>query len=138
MPPALSKTHFNCGHLRSKDNSINGGYGFLKCRVCRNAQRARRRVRILEPIMKEQNNRCAICRRKLSLLRKVCSDHNHKHKRCNSIGGGSGPSGCSKCRRGILCPSCNGGLSLVENKRLLKAALAYLKKWETQWNKLNT
>lgn len=133
MPPALSKTHFNCGHPRSKRNSLNAGRGFLKCRQCRNIQRARRRVRIIEPLLKAQRGRCAICRRKLDVLRKVCSDHNHKHEQCNRIGGGRGPSGCSKCRRGILCPSCNGGLTMVENKRLLKAAIAYLKYWETQW-----
>lgn len=30
-------------------------------------------------------------------------------------------------KRGLLCPSCNGGLHLVESRRLLRAALKYLK-----------
>ena len=136
MPPAISKTHYNCGHPRSKRNS--SGSGYPRCRQCKNTRRAQRRLRVIVPLLKEQGNRCAICKRKLSILRKVCQDHNHKHKRCTRIGGGNGPSGCLKCRRGILCASCNGGLTLVENKRLHKAAIQYLKRWETQWIKNNT
>ena len=138
MPPAISKTHYNCGHPRSKRNSCNTGHGYPKCRTCKNKQRINRRRGVIEPLLKEQRGRCAICRRKLDTLSKMCQDHNHKHRRCNRIGGGNGPSGCPKCRRGILCACCNGSLTMVENKRLLKAAIQYLKKWETQWIKRNT
>jgi hypothetical protein len=137
MPPAMSKTHYNCGHPRSENNN-SGGRGRPRCRQCKVKGRARRRKAVLAPLLKAQGNRCAICKRRLSILKKVCSDHNHKHKPCNRIGGGNGPSGCSKCRRGLLCPSCNGGLHLIENKRLHKAAVAYLKKWETQWKRKST
>jgi hypothetical protein len=67
-----------------------------------------------------QRNRCAICR---CLLVKACSDHNHKTKQ----------------RRGVLCDCCNRAIGLLkENNKTLKAAIQYLKRWETQWIKNNT
>ncbi len=138
MPLSNSKTHFNCGHPRTKENSASSGRnGFFKCKICRNKQRKLRRMKVIEPLLKAQSYRCAICGRKLDILSKVCQDHNHKHKRCNRIGGGNGPSGCPKCRRGLLCASCNGSLTLVENKKLLEAAIKYLEYWETQWKLRN-
>jgi hypothetical protein len=83
----------------------------------------KRRKRRIEPLWKIQKGKCAICSRKLE---HPYEDHNHS---CCPI---TKRSGCLKCRRGLLCPSCNGGLHMFENKRLFKAAIAYLKKWETQ------
>jgi hypothetical protein len=69
---------------------------------------------------KLQKNKCAICKRKLA---KACSDHNHKTKQ----------------HRGVLCDCCNRGLGLLQDStKILKAAIQYLKYWETQWNKKNT
>jgi Recombination endonuclease VII len=128
---------FKCGHSKKPSNRQTRGDGKgcgYGCRTCKNrrtllwmrthkgwsAIEARKlRQRSIEKRMKEQRGRCAICTRKMKF---PYSDHNHK---CCPIG----TKGCSRCRRGLLCPSCNGGLHLIENKRLHKAAIAYLKKW---------
>ena len=138
---------FRCGHSKKPSNrmirgdSYGCGYG---CRTCKNArtlkwhrkqpetyfraQKVRLRKEQIDPLLKAQHNCCAICKRKMKY---PYADHSHK---CCPIG----TKGCTKCRRGLLCPSCNGGLHLIESKRLHKAAIKYLKKWETQWNKKNT
>ena len=82
------------------------------------------------PLLKKQKGKCAICKRKMKYPQR---DHDHS---CCPIGTRGG---CDRCRRGLLCCGCNGSLHLVENKRLLKAAIAYLKRWEkTQWKIKNT
>ena len=91
----------------------------------------KRRCFLIEPLLKVQGGCCAICKRPMP---RPNLDHNHKC--CKPKGGGG--SGCAKCRRGLLCGSCNGGLHLVESKRLHKAAIQYLKYWETQWKTRNT
>ena len=87
----------------------------------------KRSVRVA-PLLKEQRGLCAICQRK---MHHPYEDHDHRH--CVNTHGG-----CPKCRRGLLCPSCNGGLHMFDNKKIFKAAIAYLKKWETQWIRRNT
>lgn len=63
---------------------------------------------------KLQKGKCAICKRKLN---KACSDHNHETGKW----------------RGLLCDNCNRGMGLLKDDIMtLQAAIAYLKKWETQ------
>jgi hypothetical protein len=96
----------------------------MACKICREASnlkwrrahpewylaesRKLRKQRV-EPLMKIQKGLCAICKR---YLKHPYEDHNHETGK----------------RRGLLCPSCNGGLPLVEY--LLKAAIKYLRKWK--------
>jgi hypothetical protein len=70
---------------------------------------------------KEQNNRCKICG-KPSTHRHLDVDHDHETRQL----------------RDLLCNRCNGGLGLFgDNIKLLLKAVAYLKKWETQWKLRN-
>lgn len=75
-----------------------------------------------EKLLKKQKGRCAICRRKDK--RALSIDHDHSH--C------SGERSCRLCNRGLLCNKCNKKLAVVEDKKFLRKALAYLKKWETR------
>ena len=137
---------FKCGHSKKPSNRTPRGDGYgcgYKCKVCKKsqtlswyrkqpnsyyrAQKARIRNERVNPLMKKQRGRCAICRRKMKY---PYEDHRHK---CCPVGTG----GCPKCRRGLLCPSCNAALHLFEKKNLFKAAITYLKKWETQWIRKN-
>jgi hypothetical protein len=67
--------------------------------------------------LKQQKNRCAICRKDLGTDRKaIHADHNHETKQC----------------RGILCPRCNWLIGdASENIKILKNAIKYLLKWNT-------
>ena len=131
---------FQCGHSKKPSNRMPRGDGLgcgYGCKICKSASnlkwrrahpewylhesRKLKRQRV-EPLLKGQKGRCAICRRKMKF---PYEDHSHK---CCPVG----TSGCSKCRRGLLCPSCNAALHLLENRNLFKAAIAYLKKWETR------
>jgi hypothetical protein len=134
--------NFNCGHPKSNSNSmLRKDGGIVCCRVCKAAsnlkwrrkhpewyvqeQRKLRKQR-LDPLLKAQRSCCAICKRFMNF---PYEDHNHSCCKTNP--------GCPKCRRGLLCPSCNAALHLFENKKLFKAAIKYLKKWETQWKLKN-
>lgn len=67
----------------------------------------------LERLEKRQKNRCAICRRKERLKRRLSLDH------CHETG----------IVRGLLCHSCNTGIAKFEdNPKLLEAAAAYLRR----------
>lgn len=65
---------------------------------------------------KEQNGRCAICRRRMHRHRRgdgrhVAADHCHKRNRT----------------RGLLCFKCNAGFGMFgDNEKLLRKALEYL------------
>lgn len=60
-----------------------------------------------------QKGRCAICRKRSR--RRLSVDHNHRTLK----------------RRGLLCDSCNLGLGkFLESIRLLKRAVAYLKRFQ--------
>ncbi len=124
---------FRCGH--SKAGNTYHYKSTTRCKVCRRAsidrwikrnpgyislQNKRRRERAVSTMMQTQKGCCAICGRK---MQHPYRDHNHDCCSINKRGG------CPKCRRGLLCPSCNGGLHLIENPKLLKAAIQYLKKW---------
>ena len=128
---------FGCGHPRTAANSDSGGATRgPKCKICKRAgtmrwfakhpgwhrqEQQKLRKRRIDPLLKSQHNLCAICKR---LLKHPYEDHNHSCKDCpNRV------NGCVRCRRGLLCPSCKGGLHLVESKRLLASAIAYLTKW---------
>lgn len=60
----------------------------------------------------------------------ICGEHkplhiDHDHRCCPS------EYSCIKCRRGLLCPSCNRGLGLFQdNPLLLQLAARYLKKFD--------
>jgi len=65
-----------------------------------------------DKLLKEQNNCCAICGIHIIEFKKsLFIDHCHKSGKV----------------RGLLCPSCNTGLSYVERKTWLKRAKIYLK-----------
>lgn len=128
---------FKCGHPRDERNSMPRtrlGTEGMCCRTCKAASNLKwrrahpewqveenRKVKKLrvESLMETQKGLCAICERRMNY---PYEDHRHS---CCPAGGG-----CVKCRRGLLCPSCNGGLHLIEDERLHEAANAYLKFWE--------
>lgn len=132
---SINRRKFKCGHwktpsnLRYRSKKEKG----VQCKKCRTAQHAkwaeknpekikegkeRRRQELLEPLLREQKNRCAICGEKLKY---PYQDHDH---RCCKRG-----NGCKKCRRGLLCSDCNSKLSVVEKPGWIKKARAYLRKW---------
>lgn len=65
---------------------------------------------------RQQNHRCAICRRK----RKLYVDHDHA---CCK-----GQRSCGKCVRGLLCCGCNLFVGRIEKAPALDAALTYIGK----------
>lgn len=66
-------------------------------------------------------DRCRICSRTDSLQ----VDHDH--------GCCPGEQSCGQCVRGLLCPSCNTGLSrFKDNPDLLAAAIEYLAAWKAR------
>jgi hypothetical protein len=70
---------------------------------------------------RRQKHRCAICRRLCKLL--VDHDHNFgcDHNPVRS---------CTKCRRGLICDTCNIVLGLFEdNAKRFEAASKYIKKY---------
>lgn len=71
-----------------------------------------------------QKFRCAICRRSFKIT-KANQDHDNG---CCSRKDGKLHS-CGLCSRGILCNGCNVHLTMVEDKKMLKNAVAYLRKW---------
>lgn len=74
-----------------------------------------------ETLLKDQNGVCAICK-KLPTRGRLHVDHNHKC--CEKFA-------CDKCRRGLLCQSCNGALGLVsDNIQTLLSMVEYIKQWE--------
>jgi hypothetical protein len=128
----MARLTFRCGHEKTPSNSEKRGRWF-RCKRCKRAMtmrwfakhpdwhrvaRKRRRQQRIELRLQTQQGRCAICKREM-----LYPYEDHRHGCCTK------DFGCEKCRRGLLCPSCNGGLHLVENTKLLKAAIAYLQKW---------
>lgn len=73
-----------------------------------------------ETLLKKQNGRCAICRRKDK--RALSVDHDHSH--C------PGEQSCRLCNRGLLCNRCNKKLAVVEDEDFISKALVYLKKYK--------
>lgn len=138
MGVGVRMLHFKCGHPKHGRNAMPRsrlGIEGVCCRICKDAsnrkwrrakplehfraQKVRLRKARIAPLLKKQKGRCAICKRK---MRFPYEDHQHSCCKVNP--------GCAKCRRGLLCPSCNGGLHLIEDERLHQAAIAYLKKWK--------
>jgi len=70
--------------------------------------------------LKRQNGRCGICRCKDT--RALSVDHNHSH--C------SGEQSCRLCNRGLLCNKCNKKLAVIEDKKFVRKAFAYLRKYD--------
>jgi hypothetical protein len=75
--------------------------------------------------LKEQNNRCAICRQEF-----IKTPHiDHKHSCCPKR-----PT-CGQCNRGLLCDDCNLGLGrFKDSPEILGNAIQYLKE-HTNGNK---
>lgn len=70
-------------------------------------------------MIKDQNNRCAICSQEFSLIDdfKIAPHVDHDHSCC------LGSTSCGKCIRGLLCGLCNSGLGYFKDSptSLLKA-----------------
>jgi hypothetical protein len=72
-------------------------------------------VERFDQVLKEQDNKCAICDRTFDEDCKPHADHKH---------------GDSPIPRGILCGNCNRGIgNLREDPAIFQAALSYLAKW---------
>lgn len=92
------------------------------CKSCKRDLTRKRRYGLssedFENILEEQGRLCAICRKP--------SDRwhvDHDHKCC------PGTKTCGKCVRGVLCPSCNQFLGIIEGKeRFLLGAAFYFQK----------
>jgi hypothetical protein len=70
---------------------------------------------------KEQQGRCAICRKKFDSTPHI--DHNHAC--CPKL------RSCDKCRRGLLCEDCNLGIGRFKDSiPLLSNAIQYLEKYQ--------
>lgn len=69
-----------------------------------------------EALLKEQNNRCALCQKHSSeFSRRFDTDHCHDSQKI----------------RGLLCVACNRGLGLLkDDPEVLKRAIAYLEKYK--------
>lgn len=118
--------------------------GELKCRVCRAAScrnwnknnpdkvktlrlkfKFKTTPEAYNAKLEEQKHKCAMCGSLFCPENPPCMDHNRDC--CD------GDRSCGKCVRGLLCGTCNAGLGcLHDSVVLLKAAIQYLKKWETQ------
>lgn len=76
-----------------------------------------------DAIRARQGDACGICREPLSESRtRAFIDYDHA---CDHPG--KGRFCCADCVRGILCPSCNRELSLLEDPVRLARAVAYLR-----------
>jgi hypothetical protein len=74
-----------------------------------------------ESKLREQDNKCAVC--KQPFLKTPHIDHNHL---CCS----KRPT-CGKCNRGLLCDDCNLGLGRFKDSiEVLTNAIQYLKEWK--------
>lgn len=75
-----------------------------------------------ESRLREQNNRCAICRVEFSNIVRKCIDHNHD----------------TLMSRGILCDGCNVGIAMFrENPDIMRTAIAYLAEHQVQRERLS-
>ena len=99
------------------------------CKPC-NKESCRERSRLrqyglapedYEAAVTAQNGCCAICGKQPEVL---WVDHDHSCCPKNTS--------CGKCRRGLLCMMCNGGLGMfLDDAEVLKKAIAYLETHET-------
>lgn len=73
-----------------------------------------------EDRMARQRRKCACCGEVRPVL-----EVDHNHKCC------PGKRTCGKCTRDLLCKGCNKALGFLgDNPKVMKRALAYLRKWE--------
>jgi hypothetical protein len=71
--------------------------------------------------MKEQDGRCAICRKEFEGTPHI----DHSHACCPNL------RSCDKCRRGLLCEDCNLGLGRFKDSiKALSNAIQYLKGYQ--------
>lgn len=74
-------------------------------------------------LLKEQGDACLICKTKDPGIKGWVIDHDHSC--CGDI------NSCNKCRRGILCSSCNTMLGFAkDNIGVLAKAVEYLEEYE--------
>lgn len=78
-----------------------------------------------EAQVKEQDNKCAICRQEDT--RDLSMDHDHA---CCSGENSCGKCNRGLCNRGLLCNACNKKLAVVEDETFLGKAKEYLRKWK--------
>ena len=132
-PPGTTKrTCKACRFLRTKESTKrNRESRLIKQRARRKAESSEvKREKNLKQIgwtteafnstLSEQEAKCAICRKALTLEKKIsgtraCADHEH----------------CTPPKpRGILCANCNLGIgNLQDNPDIMRAAIAYVEKW---------
>lgn len=72
-----------------------------------------------EKLIRDNNGKCAICKRECSTKRKLCVDHCHVKNKV----------------RGLLCNSCNQGLGKFEDSvEFLIEAIKYLREFDVRTN----
>lgn len=127
----LGKKCFHCGIFKSKseynkNKSQRAGYE-AHCRSCNRKIKLFKdyglTVEQYDKMLKEQGNRCAICRAAVSNSKKDSFAVDHDHDCCSSI------KSCGKCVRGLLCHMCNISLGQFKRLYLLEKAMTYLKKY---------
>lgn len=110
-PERVEKTRRNCSlkhdyHKRNSESKRRSAYG-------------KDAVKYYNRTLLEQDNRCAVCGKVFT--RTASQDHNHACCPTQKT--------CGKCKRGLVCQSCNMGLYFAENPDWLDKAKQYLNKW---------
>jgi len=81
----------------------------------------RLRFEIVEKLLSQQGNACAICGSHFSGNRKSAVHVDHDHSCCETV-----PT-CGKCNRGLICGNCNTMLGMAkDNFEILQKAATYL------------
>jgi len=127
--------HCKRGHILS-ETSTTYHEGTRRCKICIEKGRTKRKTNGTKKVyedrarqkrtgwsteqiqrtIKDQSNRCAICKRILFGDKFTCADHKH---------------GVPPKPRGILCSNCNTGIGLLkESPKIMKSAISYLRKYE--------
>lgn len=138
---SMTKTCSKCKKEKDVSAFSKRGEGYQPwCKVCAHESRAQwsrdnkdrtRHHRLIyrhritseqfEQMLANQENKCKICDKEFESVKEMKVDHDHA---CCS-----GPRGCGKCVRSILCNTCNVQLAPIENKEFLEKALAYLESY---------
>lgn len=104
------------------------------CDACTSDGKQKRRVRnhglpaaFFDSLFEKQQHKCKICKREFETClnerhrKTLFVDHNHE---TNQV-------------RGLLCPRCNNGMSYVDDKKWLTAALDYIKESDDELDKVS-
>jgi len=109
------------GHAKGRDGKQ------LWCRQCMSSNLRYNRHNLTaeqyEKLLQEQDYKCAICYKPFPSLSQTHIDHDHNC--CPQ------EQSCDKCRRGIICQSCNHGLGNFQDDRwILQNAIEYLTRYK--------